>query len=402
MVLLPQTGQGWVIEVHGEDWFFDPLGRLIGRPDPDAYDPCWCQSGAKFRFCHMLRHRQPRVTRGEFLDGWEAASDFEMCLHPLAPEGCSVTVVRAHTVQRMGGGLRTIAAGGEVYGFKAHPYFIQKNDFRVVPERIGTRKASTFRGFCEAHDGQLFRAAEDKPFSATLEQIAMLNFRVVARRLFGRHVSLRHAPKMLEYDRGLPPVVQREWFAINHRDVIKARVTLENTRLLKLAYDQLATRRDFAEVNAYLAYFEGPPDFLTSELVNPDFSFDGQRLDEPPPPAHLCAYNIATETGWVFVFAWNGRNSAAEALTESFDRVSPERKASLLLAYALEYTDNLFFAPAWYESLAPQHAAALVESLTGRMHPHYVRSPEVFVRTRIPMRSCFVRSTRIGPWAAAA
>jgi len=61
MVLLPRTGQGWVIEVNGEDWKFDSFGRLLDRPDPGPYDLCWCGSGNKFRFCHRDRHKLPRI-----------------------------------------------------------------------------------------------------------------------------------------------------------------------------------------------------------------------------------------------------------------------------------------------------------------------------------------------------
>lgn len=144
--------------------------------DPDTYDPCWCGSAKKFRFCHMNRHREPRVTNPEYLAGWEAAADVEMCLHPLAPAGCSGGAIRAHTVQRMGGGLRAIARGGQVYGFKLHPYFFQKNALLVVPELIGTRQASTFRGFCAVHDAGLFKPVEHHRFAGTPVQVGLLTF----------------------------------------------------------------------------------------------------------------------------------------------------------------------------------------------------------------------------------
>src|SRR6266540_3571262 len=113
MTFLPKSAHGWIVEVFGDDWRFDSAGRLLNQSDPGAYDPCWCRSGKKFRFCHMKRHQESRVTRAEYLAGWEEAADIEMCLAPDAPIGCSATIIRAHTVQRMGGGLRAIARGGE-------------------------------------------------------------------------------------------------------------------------------------------------------------------------------------------------------------------------------------------------------------------------------------------------
>lgn len=403
MVFLPQTGQGWVIDVNGEDWYFDPLGRLMGRPDPDTYDPCWCASGEKFRFCHKNRHRQPKVTRQEYLAGWEAAADIEMCLHPAAPVGCSAKIVRAHTVQRMGGGLRVLAQNGDVYGFKGHPYFFQKNDLRVVPERIGTRIASTFRGFCADHDASLFKAVEHRKFAATSEQLALLNFRVIARRVFGRHVAARHAPTMLAYDRGLPPHVQREWFAIQHREIVKADETLKNTISLKGYYDRLVLARDFAGVNAYVAYFSGLPVFLCAELVRIDCDFIGGRLNDPPPPAHLCVYNLAVDNGWALVFSWMGVNGAAEMLAESFSVRSDADKPGAAFRYALEYTDNVYFAPEWWEGLTESERGVAISALTARMHPHYVRDRNVLRASNgFPLRTTFVRAEKHGTWDSAA
>jgi hypothetical protein len=281
--------------------------------------------------------------------------------------------------------------------------FFQKNNLRVVPELIGTRKASTFRGFCSTHDANLFAAAEHQPFTATSEQLSPLNFRAVARRVYARHVAVRHAPRLLNYDRGLPAHVQREWFATQHRDVVNAQETLRNTEDLKRHYDRIILQRDFCATNAYVAHFSGTPEFLCVELVNTDFDFSGQALKEPPPPAHVCAYNVATNDGWAFVFSWSGDNPAAEALALSFDRRSDHEKAVVILSYALEYTDNIFFAPKWWESQSPSERAYVVFALTRRMHPHYLRDSRLLLHAnRLRTEAQFMRAERVGPWRAAA
>jgi hypothetical protein len=404
MVFLPRTGQGWIIDVNGDDWKFDPFGRLLDRPDPGPYDPCWCASGRKFRFCHRDRHKLPRITNAEFLKGWEASAELEMCLHPTALEGCSETIVRAHTVQRMGGGLRSIARAGEVYGFKHHPSFFQKYDLRLIkPDLIGTRKASTFRGFCEAHDASLFAAAEAVPFQATQEQLLLLNFRTVAKRLFGMRAAVRHAQLMLTYDRGLPPLVQREWFAIHHRELVNDTEAVRNLTCLKSTYDEWVTGANFRSTNGFVVHFEGMPDFQCAEIVAIRFDFEGRRLCEPEPPAHMCAYTVAVDDGWMFIFSWTGDNAAAELLVTSFLNVPDEEKGSRVLRYALEYTDNLFFAPRWWDALSDTWQLAMAKTLTDRLHSHYVHDPEMLVTKPVPSLTAKYRSTRkIGPWCSAA
>lgn len=376
---------------------------MIGRRDPGAYEPCWCRSGNRFRDCPAQRHRRPRVTRAQFLRDFEESASLETCLHPEAPIGCSAKVIHAHTVQRMGGGLRAIAEKGEVYGFKGHPSFFQKNDLRVVPERIGTRNASTFRGFCEGHDGPLFKAVEDANFEPTQEQLALLNFRVVARRAFVRQVALRQVKKMFEYDGGLPADVQREWFAINYRDLVNAEASLANICALKSLYDGAVMRSEHADSNGFVACFTGPPEFMSADLVPVDYDFDGASLSHPPPPAHLCAYTVAVPEGWVFVLSWRGRNVEAEQIAKSLEVRSHEEKAASIFRYCLEYTDNLFFAPRWWDGAGEEHRNAVVNVLTRRMHPHYLRDRDFLKQTGlVPMTSKFKESRRIGEWRNAA
>jgi SEC-C motif len=402
MVLLPWSGQGWVIEVNGEDWKFDPYGRLLDRPDPGPYELCWCGSGDKFRFCHRDAYKRPRVSNSEFLKGWEASADLEMCLHPTAPGGCSQKIIRSHTIQRMGGGLRTIALAGDVYGYKNHPSFLQKNDLRVIkPELIGTRKASTFRGFCDVHDSSLFRAAEDENFDGTQEQLGLLNFRAVARRLFGMHVAVRHAKLMLGYDGGLPPLVQREWFAIHHRELVNATTAFGNIERLKSEYDAVVNAAAFGEMSGFLVHFKGVPDFHCAEIVDHTFDFVGRRLENASVPAHLCAYTIAVDNGWVFVLSWNGPNRDAEQLCNSLLERPEESRGASVLRYAIEHTGNIFFAPRWWNSLVAAQQTALAKAMTDRLHPHYLRDPHALISKAVPpLTGRYSHATKVGRWAA--
>jgi len=303
----------------------------------------------------------------------------------------------------MGGGLRTIASSGEVYGFKHHPSFFQKNDLRLVkPDLIGTRKASTFRGFCEMHDAALFAAAEAEPFQPTVEQLCLLNFRAIARRLYGMQVAMRHAKLMLTYDRGLPPTLQREWFAIHHRELVNAQQALGNIAFLKSLYDAWVTEANFHETNGFVIYFDGPPDFQCAEIVAIKFDFLGHRLHEPQPPAHLCAYTIAVDGGWVFALSWTGRNMAAEQLANSFGQLTEDAKAPAILRYAIEYTDNIFFAPRWWDSLSEAQQIAMAKALTDRLHPHYLNDPEMLMVKPVPPLSAkYLYTRKIGPWSVA-
>ena len=150
--------------IRGQRWLFDPNGRFVNPPDPGPYDPCWCFSPKKFKFCHAGRHLETPTPEYEDVERWESAPELRACLHPAAPEDCSDTIISAHSVQRRGSGLASIARSGKVYGSKLHPRFFMSRAMRLEPALVGAGEIATFPGFCATHDNELFRPLETAAF----------------------------------------------------------------------------------------------------------------------------------------------------------------------------------------------------------------------------------------------
>jgi len=365
------TGQQF--EVRGEIWRFDLWGNHVYPPDPGTYDQCWCHSGARFKFCHKFRHKETPQTTEEMLRDWEQANDYSVCLHPDAPNGCSSKIIDAHVVQRSGGGLKSIARAGKVYSFKPHPMFLMKRNGRLVPELIGISQASTFRGFCEAHDSTLFKPIETRNFSSDPEQLLLLNFRAVTRRVHSDEVGLRQAPNFLKADRGRSRHEQRQMFVMAERYREEKEAMLQNARRLKGMYDRAVLERR-SDVNGLAVWFDGEPEFMCSSIVYVDYDFDGQPVDAVHPPAHLCFYTLAIPTGgWAAVWAWLGSNSAAESLAASFLRLPRPLMPSALMRYALEYIDNIFLAPQWWEARTEREREQIIERMSAHVQPFSAR-----------------------------
>jgi len=356
--------------VRGQRWVFDPSLRFVSPPDPGPYDPCWCWSGKKFKFCHRDKHRETPKSDRESIGDWEQGVDIEICLHPNAPATCSGEIINAHTVQRSGGGLAVIARAGKVYGPKMHPMFFIKNGGRFVPQPVGISEASTFRGFCAAHDAVLFRPIDTREFIASSEQLLLLNFRVIARRL---HTNMRRTQNRNIYpdmDRGMSRDKQRLLFvglAMEH-ELDKA--ALANTLALKAIYDNviLTGAADDASINALVIHVSGSPEFMCSTLVDVDWDFAGSAIERVLLPAHLCFYSMATSAGAVAVFSWLGENAAARQLCASFLGLAPARQRNAVLRYALEYVDNIFFDPAWWDGLKADQRERFIDRMS-RRHP---------------------------------
>jgi hypothetical protein len=385
--------------VCGERWAFDPWGNHVYPPDPEPYDPCWCHSGLKFKFCHRSRDKESPLSTEELIRDWEQSENLSLCFHPGAPVGCSSKIVDAHVVQRNGGGLRAIARDGKVYGFKLHPIFLIKRDGHLVPELIGTGRASTFRGFCEVHDAALFKPAEVRSFEGKPEQLLLLNFRAITRRVHSGRVGLRQTPYLLKADRGRSRNEQRQMFAMAEHYRFETETGLQNIEAVKAIYDDaiLSNRYD---VNGLTIWFNAAPEFMCSSIVEVDYDFAGRPVTPVNSPAHLCFYTLAIPGGgWAAVWSWFGSNPAAERLAASFLRLSHDRMASAVMQYAFEYIDNIFFGPDWWEARTQSERDKVIARMSAHVQPFSVRGAEALLDDQLRLTSCkYTHSEVAGDW----
>jgi SEC-C motif len=127
----------------------DPLTpqTIMGRNEP-----CWCRSGKKWKHCHRERAREERRNVHELLEAVRREQTKGYCVHPDAGTGtCSGKSTNAHTIQKEGG-LRAISENGHIVSIKKGAFAIGKNGGKIVPVQEGIANASTFPGFCNAHD----------------------------------------------------------------------------------------------------------------------------------------------------------------------------------------------------------------------------------------------------------
>jgi hypothetical protein len=98
--------------------------------------------------------------------------EFGRCLEPTMQ--CGQPAIRAHSIQNR----QTIALleqGNHVLAWQ--PRFSQTGP-DIALRRIGRNEASTFAGFCNQHDTELFRPLDTKPFDgADREQLFLLAYR---------------------------------------------------------------------------------------------------------------------------------------------------------------------------------------------------------------------------------
>lgn len=231
-------------------------------------------------------------------------------MHPRAPSECSGGIIRAHTVQRATS-LAAIASNGHV---------IRLNSETRSPERIGVREASTFRGFCEHHDGTLFKALDTKAFSGSREQLALLGFRATAQELHKKQSALRAHSLVRKTDAGRSVISQIEMQNYFDGAAFGAHLGLQDMQVEKQRWD--AELVEPANVEALVVPLPKNYPMRCTGTCAPEFDFGGTRrqsLDE-----QLLAnwtYSIHSASNGVFaVMAWLGPSPIVQRMVDSFCR----------------------------------------------------------------------------------
>ena len=152
---------------------------------PGRNDNCWCGSGNKFKHCHLNRHLDSPRTADEIIKENKRIFGKKYCLHPLASGRiCRPIIGKAHTLQKRGG-LNLIARDNHVYSclndFSSYYY---KSNGKVYPHLMSINKASTFSGFCNFHDNEIFEPIEKRALEICRKHIFLLSYRGLSREIY--------------------------------------------------------------------------------------------------------------------------------------------------------------------------------------------------------------------------
>lgn len=113
---------------------------------------------------------------------------FNKCLSP--EMSCTNAAIRAHSVQKSTA-LSFIEEQGHVYGLKMK---IDDGKPACAFEKLGRNNASTFTGFCNLHDTEIFRPIDTKPLDLNdAEQLFLVAYRSITREL---HVVMEGAVRL--------------------------------------------------------------------------------------------------------------------------------------------------------------------------------------------------------------
>lgn len=257
-----------------------------------------------------------------------------------------------------------------VYGFRGSFADLRKTGGIITPSLVGVKEASTFTGFCEGHDGRLFKPIDVEPLEPTREQISLLSYRALCREIMGKTNLGRGLPFMRELDRGRPFEDQLHTQLTTNEFTRHVSFALPDLRREQTLWHEAIAAGEYERFSYALIRLGSTPDIACSGVSQPDKDFAGRMLldlrEAGTRQDDVAFALVATDSGGLAVFGWLDKFREAEDFVTSLLSLSTQRIPNQLVRYAFETFDNVWLCPSWWEGLAiPERQFLVARMNTG-------------------------------------
>jgi hypothetical protein len=294
--------------------------------------------------------------------------------------GCSTLPVRCHSVS-LAAGLRPLSRGGKVYRLDSHPTQLRTRAGRPLVRLDGIRRASTFYGFCAAHDHHLFWPIDKGPFAFDRAQAALYLLRALAHEAANK--EMQHALAVFLHENSDQVGIARAlgiggvWA---HEALTQHIVHLQDA----IAGDRLSDIR----FNAFVSH--SPPPLVSSIVWFPDFDFSGAPLQSLPQedflPGLLGIFLLPHPEGSVCLLVWQAHSDwcVKRLLASIANERPPAEVGDALVQLQMGIAENVYFVPDWWESLPAETQEAYVAWWAIQADPTIAPDPNQHDRMRLP------------------
>ncbi|WP_394548829.1 SEC-C domain-containing protein [Priestia aryabhattai] len=335
------------------------------------YKPCPCDSGKNFKFCCYPKAIEAKNSKSqkeryeEYSDGrinyeihklWEE-TDFKTCFG-FDKEKCKKEIKSAHSIQnnRI---LNRISVDNHVYRFSNKA---TKRDIGVELKKVSKNKASTFFGFCDFHDTELFKPIELREYNEEPLQNFLFAFRALcleshkkARELEVRKNIFRKRPELM-IDRA--SVFQYQVSCLDIEDYAESR------ELFKQDY----FNNDFSKIRTFYRKLDFEIEFATSSAFAIQHDIYGNEiqdiysLKEDISTIYVNVYPVDGGTNILLSYRTD-QDFKFEGYFKQLETLTDQKLMQHLNRLIIQYTENIFFSPNFIENLTERERESLTDTI---------------------------------------
>lgn len=323
--------------------------------------PCWCLSKLKFIDCHFNRDKKSPLSNEEIFKFQKKFFSEGLCLHRNVDSCKSPTSIQSHSISRKKS-LSAIAENNHVFGMKLE--FKGKMEFK----KIGLRQASTFAGFCEKHDSELFASFEKYDFEKTKKQFFDLCYRALCIEHY-HMISIKNfmlnTKKYLDNNLDLVQQIEFQMAANSYVKFYEIGIKNSSNNKIRLEKNFLEHNHEDNLQHYIFELEEGYPKFLSCTCVNLEFDLNGNRLQDLSKidiiPKSLFINCVSFDNKGYFILSWFNENY--EYGLKIIDSIINEIHLieNKLFSLCFLYVHNTYVSPNWYENLSSRQKEELKE-----------------------------------------
>lgn len=293
----------------------------------------------------------------------ELSKGFEKVCLAEALGGCSGKIIRAHTLQKAT--FQAHARNGHVY--EIDPFNGRPEGHR--PTLIGINDATTFTGFCEHHDANLFQPIEIRPFDSQPQQFFLYHYRAVALAYYTRAYTAKIFEKAYAENAKKPGMGS---LAEAARSIHITKLDAEEVGRQKLFYEHELKAQNWAAVEGHAWAGTKVPDFFATDFFGPRKNLQGKIFQDTKGrgPIHWLSLTVTTtdDRALVLLCAEKGSPLLASCVN-SLKQLPRDRRTMAVVNYIICQLENFIMLPRWWDSLGDRTKRQFLNACNSRYFP---------------------------------
>lgn len=314
-------------------------------------EKCPCGSGKKYKQCHgsSIADISNKLHLGRINADLRKFARSKECLVPdFMKSECNHKIIKSHSVSRSGS-LKLIERNSHVYW---HDPSLLNLDFDLSSQfkLVGINEASTFPGFCNKHDSEIFSPLETKKFTGTAEQCFLLAYRSVCLEIYKKNIlKKQHIYKKAIFSQNKDQ---------NLLEDFDQGVNLGLLDLMdqKKSYDDILKAKNFNSCKYVLFEFDEIFPIQSTCSYQVDIDINGNRIQKyhthKKALDSICIISFAADSKSYICFFWLQKsNDICSQYMEPILKFSREQLPALFGSIILQSSENSYISPSWYENL---------------------------------------------------
>lgn len=348
---------------------------LNESPIIDLDSKCFCNSNKKFRNCHYRLSLLPQENIYKLMDSIQKSYSVKYpCSLSTKKCQCKKTI-DSHSVQK-NKALISISKNGHVLSYEKM-YFDKTGKFQF--DKIGLKKASTFRLLCNKHDTEIFNDIDNNEFMGSDWQILIASLRSLYWSKYKSMCSLNHLKDLIpEVAKGKE--IKEQLFDYNLlTGLIRLReLSLLDIKPIEEKYNRIILRDRLDKIpktiNYLNIYLEGNPEVFCTSRYNPQITITNKRIQTESFDKEIyqgfTLSTLKTDKGIVFSFAWLKEFDKINIFFEEILRIPNNELPNFLVHLTFFISESTYFSEDWWKSISSDAKSHIKELTHERVDLH--------------------------------